>query len=343
MSGCPDPSGADGPAQFVAALIQLRAWAGQPSLRTLRDLARPAGALPTSTVHEILAGQRLPRLQFVEAYVRACLRAHGDAGPGTEAVLDQWREAWRRLASGRSPSAPRGSAAPSPLPPAEIVTPALLPVAGPPPREIIASTMPPRRSSSPVAAVAGFLAGLVLGGAGVWFLPEPAAERGAPASVPSEGLCASAPPERPGGPELIVNGGFDRPLGRPWRTSSAKVELTAADDALVAHVMGGTGNPWDAMVVHDGLALRAGASYTLLFRISANVPARVRVTVQDGAPPDSHAALVRDVPAGPRPCLVALTFTAGRDTAAGELSFGAGGLRTAYSLTLDDVSLSGPG
>lgn len=349
MSGRPDPSGSDSAGEFTDALVALRVWAGKPSLRTLRDLARPAGALPTSTVHEILAGRRLPnlpRLEFVEAYVRTCLRVHGGAEPAeTEAEVQRWRDAWRRLTSDRPYAIADGpppvlARAPDPLPPVTVVTPEPLPAADPPPRTIVLA--PPRRRSARMLAAAGlFLTGLLVGAVGVWFLPR---DSGAPAtaasgSAPPEVTCRTALPAPPDGPELISNGAFDRPLRRPWWTDSPKVELTAAGDALVAHVMGGTVNAWDAGLVHGGLGLRADTGYALVFRIAASTPARVRVTVQDGASPEAGPMLVHDVPAGPQPCLVALRFVADADTDAGELGFGVGGQRTAYSLTLDDVSL----
>ncbi|MDP9792731.1 hypothetical protein J2S43_001243 [Catenuloplanes nepalensis] len=195
MSDCPDPSGSDSPDEFTDALVALRVWAGKPSLRTLRDLARPAGSLPTSTVHEILGGRRLPnlpRLEFVEAYVRACLRAHGGAGPaGTEAELRRWRDAWRRLTSDGLYTITFGPPAPSPepmsalsrtrpadsMPPAEVIVPELLPPADPPPRTVVPR---PRRRSARVLAAAGlFVAGLVVGAAGVRLLPRLSARRSA--------------------------------------------------------------------------------------------------------------------------------------------------------------------
>ncbi|MDR7321024.1 hypothetical protein [Catenuloplanes niger] len=274
VSGRPDPSGSDSAGEFTDALVALRVWAGKPSLRTLRDLARPAGALPTSTVHEILAGRRLPnlpRLEFVEAYVRTCLRVHGGAEPAeTEAEVQRWRDAWRRLTSDRPYAIADGpppvlARAPDPLPPVTVVTPEPLPAADPPPRTIVLA--PPRRRSARMLAAAGlFLTGLLVGAVGVWFLPR---DSGAPAtaasgSAPPEVTCRTALPAPPDGPELISNGAFDRPLRRPWWTDSPKVELTAAGDALVAHVMGGDrervgrrARPWWTRASR-GHGLRAG-------------------------------------------------------------------------------------
>ncbi|GAB3425148.1 ATP-binding protein [Flindersiella endophytica] len=85
--GLPDPDEVPNAKEFLAALRDLRSWAGQPSLRRLRMLGGKTtsvgghviDALPTSTISAWLAGKRphLPRSEFVEAYVRACLRAQG--------------------------------------------------------------------------------------------------------------------------------------------------------------------------------------------------------------------------------------------------------------------------
>ncbi|MCP3802432.1 LamG domain-containing protein [Allokutzneria sp. A3M-2-11 16] len=101
----PDPAGISGNAELVARLNELRGWAGTPSLRRLRALAGPADALPPATVSDVLTGKRLarlPRLEFVEAFVLACLRAR----EYDEAELAAWTRAWRALASAEHPTAP---------------------------------------------------------------------------------------------------------------------------------------------------------------------------------------------------------------------------------------------
>lgn len=107
-NGPPDPSHAATAAQFVEQLNRLRRWAGQPSYRVLRELAGvKTGAdgaridvLPASTAHEILAGKRLPRLprlDFVESFVAACLRKAGLGPAEIEQELERWRQSWRIL------------------------------------------------------------------------------------------------------------------------------------------------------------------------------------------------------------------------------------------------------
>jgi hypothetical protein len=128
----PDPSRAATPEQLVAQLNQLRVWAGRPSFRVLRDLAgarlgtgEPAAeALPVSTTHEVLAGKRLPRLprlDFVESFVCACLRAAHCPPEEIEAEVERWRDGWRSLARSQAGADPRAEAgrpppAPAPVP-----------------------------------------------------------------------------------------------------------------------------------------------------------------------------------------------------------------------------------
>jgi hypothetical protein len=120
----PDPAGVATPGQLVTQLNELRAWAGRPSFRTLRDLAgaRPgtgepaAEALPVSTTHEILAGKRLPRLprlDFVEAFVCACLRAAQCPPDEIAAEVERWRCCWRGLARTGGGEAPADPAPPA--------------------------------------------------------------------------------------------------------------------------------------------------------------------------------------------------------------------------------------
>ncbi|MEU5884796.1 hypothetical protein [Spirillospora sp. NPDC047279] len=123
MDTRPDPRSATTQDEFLEALRRLRAWAGQPSLRTLTALAGrgsdsgrpPADLLPVSTLSDNLAGKRLPnlpRLPFVVAFVGACLRAGGEhAEEEIAAETDRWTRAWHAL----SPDAPdKPSLAPAP-------------------------------------------------------------------------------------------------------------------------------------------------------------------------------------------------------------------------------------
>ncbi|SDM76942.1 LamG domain-containing protein [Allokutzneria albata] len=109
----PDPKGISGNAELVARLNELRTWAGTPSLRRLRSLAGPSDTLPPATVSDILTGKRLarlPRLEFVEAFVLACLRARDY----DEAELAAWTRAWRALANAEQSPVPAEAAPPAP-------------------------------------------------------------------------------------------------------------------------------------------------------------------------------------------------------------------------------------
>lgn len=104
----PCPLRVRSPEEFRALLVQLRAWAGQPSLRTLRTLGgRTVAAsghqidrLPPSTTSDVLtgrAGGRLPRWEFTSAFVAACLRAGRWPREEGEEYVERWRMAWRAV------------------------------------------------------------------------------------------------------------------------------------------------------------------------------------------------------------------------------------------------------
>lgn len=120
----PDPRTATGPAQFIERLRELRLWAGQPSLRQLRELGgttqAPGGAridaLPVSTVSHVLRGDRLPRMEFVRSFVAACLRARNRDEPDIMAYTDRWHEAWLRLQGDGTPGGTGHDPAPPTVP-----------------------------------------------------------------------------------------------------------------------------------------------------------------------------------------------------------------------------------
>ena len=105
----PDPHSAATAQVFVERMNDLRLWAGNPSLRMLRRLAGTTAtasgdtvdALPESTTSYLLNGRSLPRpprLEFVEAFVAACLSARSHPDDDVARELQRWREAWRALA-----------------------------------------------------------------------------------------------------------------------------------------------------------------------------------------------------------------------------------------------------
>jgi tetratricopeptide (TPR) repeat protein len=109
----PDPATATGPAEFVERLRELRLWAGAPSLRRLRQLAGTTvdahgnriDLLPVSTASRQLRGDRLPRMEFVRAFVTACLRARGRGADTIAEQTERWHEAWLSVRRPGSPPA----------------------------------------------------------------------------------------------------------------------------------------------------------------------------------------------------------------------------------------------
>ncbi|GAA2026281.1 hypothetical protein GCM10009839_25860 [Catenulispora yoronensis] len=78
--------------ELVEAMWALRKWASNPSYRMLErraeHLERKAGtvrALPHATLHRVMTRTRMPRLELLELFVKAC---------GAEAHWDEWHRAW---------------------------------------------------------------------------------------------------------------------------------------------------------------------------------------------------------------------------------------------------------
>ncbi|MFC4122573.1 hypothetical protein [Nonomuraea zeae] len=87
---------------FIAALIELRESAGQPSYSQMQRLSRAPGVpkeLPTSTVSDILNGkrERLPDWGLVASFVMVCHRHAELTGLPTNALgtVEQWQARWR--------------------------------------------------------------------------------------------------------------------------------------------------------------------------------------------------------------------------------------------------------
>ncbi|MFV2012697.1 MULTISPECIES: glycoside hydrolase family 9 protein [unclassified Micromonospora] len=136
--------------------------------------------------------------------------------------------------------------------------------------------------------------------------------------------------------EHIVNGTFDDGTAPWWGTEN--VALAATDGQLCASVPGGTTNPWDASIGHNGIELIDGAAYRLAFTAASDVPATVRANVQLNAEPYT-TVLSRELDLGPDGETVTYEFTANLDSPDGTLTFQLGGGAADYILCLDDVSL----
>ncbi|TDC57177.1 NACHT domain-containing protein [Actinomadura sp. KC345] len=121
----PGPPRAGGTEDFVRSLIRLRQWAGEPSLSRLRSLggqtAAPDGtkvdALPRSTISHVLRQtDKLPRWDFVRAFVTACLRNCDHPPELLPREIERWRVARTALAASTGPAAGVAAAEPAPEP-----------------------------------------------------------------------------------------------------------------------------------------------------------------------------------------------------------------------------------
>lgn len=106
-SGPPGPDEAGTTADFVRSLELLRRWAGEPSLSRLRALGGQTvssdgatiDALPKSTTSHVLRQTgKLPRWDFVKAFVTACLRNGDHPAELIPGELERWRAARTALA-----------------------------------------------------------------------------------------------------------------------------------------------------------------------------------------------------------------------------------------------------
>lgn len=86
-----DPSSSRSEAEYMQALLRLRAAAGQPSLRELSRRADSAtkGSLPVSTLSAAFKKGDLPPWRVVDALVKACGVAHGR--------MEKWRTTWEKI------------------------------------------------------------------------------------------------------------------------------------------------------------------------------------------------------------------------------------------------------
>ncbi|TLP66544.1 helix-turn-helix domain-containing protein [Microbispora triticiradicis] len=83
----PDPLSANTPAELVDQMRRYRIWAGDLSLRELAR--RSNNAFTLKTLDMTLMRTRLPRLEVLQAFVRAC--------GGSDDDVERWATAWREL------------------------------------------------------------------------------------------------------------------------------------------------------------------------------------------------------------------------------------------------------
>ncbi|WP_285681664.1 hypothetical protein [Actinoplanes sp. NBRC 103695] len=306
---------------FLTELRQLRDRSGRPSFRKLSSLAeqRIAAApreeqpepLPPSTISEVLAGKRSPRLPrwgFVEAYVVACLRADGADPAMVAAETARWRERWEALAVEELPEVPERRKQPS------------------------------WRWAVAVLAVV-FLLGVGTGVLGTvrWTgrTPAPVAD---PAQAATSDTCGAA--SRPAGKDLLLPGrGAATARGGWWVDDPGKATLRTRGRDFDVSVPGGTTRPADVLVIMSDVTLVAGHTYELAFTATADREATVRVRVQDSRPPDYLPSVSRDFRVGPAACRRAYRFPGAVSSPHSELTFQLGGQTDSFQLTVSDVVL----
>jgi endoglucanase len=141
------------------------------------------------------------------------------------------------------------------------------------------------------------------------------------------------------GPEQIVNGTFDNGATAPW-WSTGNTPISNVNGELCAEVPAGTSNPWDAIFGQNDIDLVEGEGYRLAFTAHASRAVNPRTLVQLNADPwptslDTHPAVTTT------PNTFEYFFTAGITTANGQFAIQAGALGDAYTLCVDNVSLTG--
>lgn len=319
------PSPVSTAGEFVAELRQLRTIAGQPSFRQLsraadqRIASTPGGAkpdpLPPSTTSEVLAGKRLPRLprlEFVESYVGACLRLAGLDEAAIAAEVARWRAAWCTLAEPEAPPEPVEAADP----------------------------VPPRRGLALPLVVVVFLAGVGTGVAGTWnwasrpratAASAPALER-SPAPQRSD-VCLPPESADPAGQDVLGR------AARPWWVNNRKAATLREDgDRFRVDVVKGTKSPGDVLIIKSGVELVQGRPYALAFTALADRATTIRVRVQDSPPTylESHTV---DLAVAPSACRHVYRFVGAATSAQSELTFQVGGQAQDFRLTIADVVL----
>jgi hypothetical protein len=88
---CPNPVGAQTPAEFMDTLRRYRKWAGDPSFRVMEHVIKKQCGqhFAASTIHAALKGNDMPSLPKVRAIITACGGSDGDQ--------QMFATAWRRL------------------------------------------------------------------------------------------------------------------------------------------------------------------------------------------------------------------------------------------------------
>lgn len=139
--------------------------------------------------------------------------------------------------------------------------------------------------------------------------------------------------------QWIANGTFDDGVLTPWWTGGSAT-MQAVDGRLCLDVVGGTVNPWDAMLGQSSVQLEQGKIYHYQFDVLADQPATFVTTLQLGQDPYT-SALYRQLEAGTLPQTYAFDFSSELETTNGQVTFQLGGSTQNFRLCLDNISLTG--
>lgn len=275
--------------------------------------------LPPSTTSEVLSGKRLPRLprlEFVESYVAACLSASGVGEPEIAAEVARWRDLWRSLATPLEEPADTAPAdRPSPRRPR-----ALLPLMA-------------------VVFAAGLGAGIVgtLGWTGRQLPTADAAIERPTTEAPD--VCLPVGAALPAGEDVLRLPPEGEKAGSWWVNESGTATLTTDGRQFEADVTAGTSRPGDVIIVKGDVTLVEGRTYALAFTATADRDTTIRVRVQDSRPPAYHPSYDRELSVSRDACVHLYKFAAARTSAHSELTFQVGGRTEDFHLRIRDASL----
>jgi endoglucanase len=159
-----------------------------------------------------------------------------------------------------------------------------------------------------------------------------------------------APGTRETGPNLLVNGGFDRPALRPWSVNvdSSRGSSAITGGELCVKIDRAAPRRTDVVLRQGPLAIAAGHHYRLRFRVHASAPTRLRPRLSKigsnfgGVSGELWSAIVAADTAG---ATYSATIDGAADEENAELVFELGGDllgATPLSVCLDDVALEDP-
>nr|WP_308801461.1 glycoside hydrolase family 9 protein [Streptomyces polyasparticus] len=139
--------------------------------------------------------------------------------------------------------------------------------------------------------------------------------------------------------ERVLNGTFDNGLKSPW-WSSGNAPSKVVEGRLCADIPAGTTNPWDSVIAQNDIPLEAGQPYTLRFSASASRAVTVRAELALSDAPYT-TSVNKPVALTAEPKTFEVTGAAKTTGIHHRVALQAGGTGAAYTLCVDDVSLTG--